>query len=355
MSIFLLVLAAQVLILAGALLRQPANRLSNRYLACLLAVLAGMLTPFIIGYAGFYDAFPWLSFAPFAVPLAVGPLLYGHIHALARGRRIAPYHFVLPALQFLYQAIAFLMPLHAKDAIDAGFQRPYLDPALSVAILASMGFYAFASFNLIQRYARWARGRPAAEQRVAWLRRSLAALALLLAARAGFEAYAALVAPLDYFDLFGFYVLLAMIGAFLGVEGWRHAARPFPPLPGPAVQGDVARLWADRLRDEQWWRDPGLSMAGLARLLGTNEAYASRALNLEGDGFSALVNRLRAAEVARRLDAGDAADLLTIALESGFGSKASFNRAFRALHGCSPSDYRRRRGSKAESCTPDAI
>ena len=37
---------------------------------------------------------------------------------------------------------------------------------------------------------------------------------------------------------------------------------------------------------------------------------------------------------------GDGGDLLHIALESGFGSKASFNRAFRARFGMTPSAYR---------------
>ena len=50
---------------------------------------------------------------------------------------------------------------------------------------------------------------------------------------------------------------------------------------------------------------------------------------------------LRAEAVAARLRAGDPADLLTIALEEGFGSKASFNRAFAARHGVAPSAFRR--------------
>jgi AraC-like DNA-binding protein len=352
-SILLLVLAAQALVLAVALVRQRQNRLSNRYLAALLVVLAGMLTPFVIGYAGFYDAWPWLSFAPFAIPLAVGPLLYGHIHALVAGRGISPVNFALPAAHLLYQSICFLMPLDVKDAIDAGFQRPFLEPVLSVAILASMGGYAALGYQLARRYAGWARGRAAAEARAAWLKRTLAALLLLLAARAAFEAYDALVARLDYFDLFGFYVLLAIVGVFLGVEGWRHASSPFPPLPAAPDLTALAERALQVLAEAQYWRDPDLSLAALSRHLGTNETYLSRALNQGGgSGFADLVNRLRAEEVARRLAAGDRGDLLTIALESGFGSKASFNRAFRARFGLSPSAWRDAQAS--DGAFPDA-
>lgn len=355
-SIFLLVLAAQALIMAALLAWQRENRRSNLYLAALLAVLAGMLTPFIIGYAGFYDAWPWLSFAPFAVPLAVGPLLYGHIHALVRGRPVGWPHFTPAALQFLYQAVCFTLPLATKNAIADGFQQAILDPVLAVAVLASMAGYAAAAYRLVRLYARRGGERGAARTRAAWLKRSLAALLLLLAARTGVEAWDLFVARLDYFDLFGFYVLLAMIGVFLGVEGWRHAREPFPPLPAPRDVGGLAETCARRMAEEEWWRDPTLSLASLARRLGTNENYLSRALNAGGDGgFSGLLNRFRAAEVARRLAAGDAADLLTIALESGFGSKASFNRAFQARYGVSPSAFRRSGASSSESSPANGI
>jgi AraC-like DNA-binding protein len=43
------------------------------------------------------------------------------------------------------------------------------------------------------------------------------------------------------------------------------------------------------------------------------------------------------------LNAGRTDDLLTLALDAGFKSKASFNRAFRAILGVSPSTYRSRR------------
>src|SRR5688572_29448508 len=82
----LLVLSVQLLVLAGALAVQPLNRIANRMLAGFLVVVAGVMTPYTIGFAGFYDAWMWLTFAPFALPLFLAPLLYGYTHALVRGR-----------------------------------------------------------------------------------------------------------------------------------------------------------------------------------------------------------------------------------------------------------------------------
>ena len=134
-------------------------------------------------------------------------------------------------------------------------------------------------------------------------------------------------------------MLLALIGSWLGVEGWRQAATPFPPLPAMADHSDLAATALQQLGAEQWWRDPELSLDTLARRRGTTSP-TSLALQQHGGPLQRAVNGLRAEEVAPPLDAGGRTDLLTIALASGFGSKASFNRGFRTRYGVSPSAYR---------------
>lgn len=57
--------------------------------------------------------------------------------------------------------------------------------------------------------------------------------------------------------------------------------------------------------------------------------------------FSAFINGLRAEGVAGALAERPDADLLDLAFNMGFASKASFNRAFRARFGMAPSQYRR--------------
>lgn len=85
-------------------------------------------------------------------------------------------------------------------------------------------------------------------------------------------------------------------------------------------------------------------MAELARRLGTNTAYLSRAINQGLSlNFNAFVNRMRSDEVAKRMQEDPAArDLFQLALDAGFSSKATFNRAFRAAYGLTPSEFRRR-------------
>ena len=340
-SMLLAVPAAQALVVAVSLLRVAENRRANLYLSALLVVLAGMLTPFILGYAGFYDLFPWLSFAPFAVPLLIGPLVYGYVRALVTGERLRWPHFAAGAAQFLYQLVCFVQPLAFKAWFDTEIQRPYLGPLASAALIASLAAYGGASVSLVRRYRRAGAGRPSALGRSRRLAAVAAVLILLLVARSAFDLFDALVAPLDYFDLFGFYVLLALATAFLSLEGWRQAWAPFPPIPPERDWAAQGREWRMRLAREQWWREPDLSLAELSRRLATNETHLSRALGASGAGFSDTLAALRAEEAARLIRAGDERDLLSIALDSGFGSKASFNRAFKQNHGASPSEFRR--------------
>jgi AraC-like DNA-binding protein len=60
-----------------------------------------------------------------------------------------------------------------------------------------------------------------------------------------------------------------------------------------------------------------------------------------GQAFSEVINQYRVAEFQRRAKLPDAArlSLLGLALECGFNSKATFNRAFKKVVGLSPSEW----------------
>lgn len=343
MSLVLGLFEAQMLVLATAIIvvrRGSARRL----LGALLLVLCGMLTPFAIGYAGFYDRWPWLSFAPFAVPLAMGPLLYAHLSALIFNRPISRWHAALPIGQFAYQAAAFCLPLGLRGAFDREVQRPYLDPILAVLLLASMTGYATAGLRALRQHWSWLLARRADLEAARRVRAVLIAYAVIVAVRTGYLAADALIAPLSYFDMFGFYVVLAIVGNYLAIEGWRYGDARSQPIVDPVTRDwrPIAAKWMRRIKEHQWWRDPELDLAELARRLGTNTAYLSRGLNEGlGLGFAEAVNGLRVEHVAARLRDGTDDDILTMAIAAGFGSKATFNRVFKDRFGVTPSAYRR--------------
>jgi AraC-like DNA-binding protein len=354
------VAVAQLLILAVAISRAPVNRSANRTLSVLLIVLAGVLTPWMIGFAGFYDRWRWLTFAPFSVPLAVGPLIWLYVRTLADGAppRGAWRHLALPSAQFSYLCVCFMLPLALKARWAHASST--FSVVLEVSAAASLGVYGFASLYALNRHRRTLADQRSDDSRFAvrWLGRAIVASLTLLPIWAAYVVWDAL-SPLGYINLMGLYLTIAVFALYIGVEGWRHAGLAFPVLTAVPQSTAVARdwtlqgeAWAARIRAEGWSADPELSLATLSARLGANTGYLSKALN-EGLGmnFSTFVNGLRAEQVAERLKAGDRRDLLEIAFDAGFASKASFNRAFKARLGLSPSAFRRQ-VSDHENLTP---
>jgi len=323
LSISLLVGTAQGLVLALMLWRAPANRAANRWLALLILAVSALITPYIIGFAGFYDRWPWLSFTPLSYTLAFGPLLWLYATTLCgRPQERAWPHFAPFAVQFAADALVFPFPLETKDWWDTVAHAPIIAPMLRVATFISLAVYGRLAWRCWADYRRWL----------------------------GFFIANVRDPSRNYFDQFWLYVIFSGLVIYLGVEGWRHAGMRYP-VPADAVEEAVpaGRDWAAlgarfeaEIEAKRLWRDPDLTAASLARALGTNSNYLARAFN-EGLGanFNTVINRRRVRQVQAWLaDPADTRAILTMAMDAGFRSKASFNRAFAEFAGMTPTQAR---------------
>jgi len=114
----------------------------------------------------------------------------------------------------------------------------------------------------------------------------------------------------------------------------------------PTLSGTDLVSWRDTLltymENERPYLDPDLSLNDLARRLKTNTSILSPVINAgTGKNFNDFVNQYRVdAFKQQALDpANGHLSLLGIALDCGFNSKATFNRAFRKLTGQSPREF----------------
>ena len=353
----LLTLSVQMLALAIALATADINRTANRLLAAFLVVATGVVTPYTIGFAGVYDAWKGLTYAPFALPLFLAPLLYGYTRALIEGTVPARWrwHLAPGFIQLAYLGCAFLLPFDIKMAWADSVAAGWISRAFSIGVLLGLVAYSAIALKLLRRFRTGLADERSDDDRYAarWLGHILAAMLVTTAVWAGWQGWQTL-SGFDYFEFFGLHMAIGMIGVLLGVEGWRHASLQFGrrlvPVPQPDVEDTrsasaaepdwqvIAADYAGRTREAEWWREPDLSLPRLARYLGTNTGRLSRAINTGlGVNFSAFVNGLRAEAVAQVLTAGSKADLLDLAFEMGFASMASFNRAVLARYGMAPS------------------
>ena len=325
-------------LVALLLWRAPGNRAAQRLLAALLMVAVLRLMPYVLGFAGAYDVWPWLSFAPFNLRLAIGPLLYLYLWRLATPAMPARWgwHLLPAAVDFAYMLWAFALPLERKTAWNDSVHQHWIAPLQDVAGALSLAAYLLLAVGLRRRYLSWLRQHVSDQDahRQPWIGSVLLATGLWLAVSTGFDLYSYALSELNYYERFPQYLAFSAIILWLGLEGWRHAGRHFPQMtaaaqPEPQSQssasrdwGATAAAWNEKIRAEGWWRQPGLTLADVARYLGTNETYVSRA----------------------------------------FSSKASFNRVFREQTGLSPSAWRaahmlksaafRRAGPRRRRCHP---
>jgi AraC-like DNA-binding protein len=90
------------------------------------------------------------------------------------------------------------------------------------------------------------------------------------------------------------------------------------------------------------FKNPDLSLESTAQMLGISAGYLSRLINtITGKSFSSLLNEYRVEEVKRNLKSNQFRhySLLSIGLEAGFNSKASFIRNFKAQTGTTPAAF----------------
>lgn len=229
-------------------------------------------------------------------------------------------------------------------SIDRGLAGPALEgKGLSwLLIILGLGMIAHLAWRLVRGWE----GDLIDERR-----RARVLVVVLLAGQLLADFLVDIVMGLDWGPL---PFTIAQNTALLAFASWL-ALRLLPaPLPvatpavaPPPASGDEARL-AERLRVlvevEKIQLDPGLTFAAFVRRMGAPERTVRAFVNrrLGHDHFRAFLNALRVAEARRLLaDPARAGDkLIAVALDSGFASLASFNRAFQAVEGRPPSAFR---------------
>ena len=323
--------ATLLLFLAALLAREPRTRRLAVYFAPMAVCLAGFL-------AG-NTSDPTLRLG--------GPL--GHVGALIAGyAAVYMWWFCLASFDETFRPRGGVLAAGLAWIAIASADRGLLGPAVEGKglswLLIALGLSMIA-------YLAWRLVRDRAGDLVEESRRARVLVVVLLAGQLLADFLVDLVMGLEWgppaFTIVQNTVFLAF-SAWLALRLLPVSPPRAAPLPTALpANSDEARL-AERLRTlvevEQVHLEPDLTFADFARRLGAPEKTVRELINhrLGHDHFRAFLNAHRVAEARRRLaDPAHAGDkLITIALDSGFASLASFNRAFQAVEGRPPSAFR---------------
>lgn len=112
-------------------------------------------------------------------------------------------------------------------------------------------------------------------------------------------------------------------------------------VPTPRRESAALTRLTQAMTEQRAYRQEGLTLAALAHTLQMGEAALRALINQELGyrNFNDFLHHHRLQEAAARL-AAEELPILTIALESGYGSIGPFNRAFRQRFGMTPTEYR---------------
>lgn len=369
-SALLLAVVAPTVLVALRLLFHSTETVACRWLALFLLAFCIDVVPQIIGFAGAYSVWPGLTFAPFNLQFFFGPLIYLHAHTLMRKTRPGWRWWLLApgVIQFLYYCIAFttLGDYKAKWAYNNAFHEPVLVPIqLFVALALAVGG-GIATVRLVRRYRHYVRQTQSIARDIdpSWLARCLAALGAAITLWIGFEVIDAAFGPLGYTGRYPMFVIIGLVLLWMGVEALARIRVPFVALGSfadepaalesaqasaqPASAGldkDWAQIGAalrQQMVNGRWHLEPRFSLRDLARRVGSNESYVSRAINRGlARNFNQMVNEARVESAQAIFVDQPEARVIDVAHGSGFNAKATFNRVFRDMTGVTPSAWRR--------------
>ncbi len=334
-------------------------------LIALAAVLAVLVEQWLV-HAGLWRQWPHLLRATVWMPFLFGPGLWLFVQSLQRptARWRDALHY-LPALIGLLWFLPFLLQSGADKLafVAATHSIPLESSVFGLAKAVSLFAYVIA-IRLHLRHSA-----ASGEDRLR--RRFAAACSVFLFFLTGLwllfvaeHVWGDLGLPSDVVAALGL-GLFFYAASLIAVAHWRDFALSLAPV-APIVEPDppaadsphAAAPRREGLLDadstatlfqhvraevlaQSLYRELGLKIDDLARRLGLATHYLSYVINAEaGQNVQAWLNGLRVEAAQRALREPGDDSILEIGLAAGFNSKASFNRAFKAATGQSPSDYR---------------
>jgi len=346
------------------------ERKSSKWLSLFVFLCAMYVTPFMTGYAGWYSVKAYrevLFFIPFQQLFLIGPVLYFYTQSLLN-KSFTPskhdwLHFA-PALLYLgYSLVVFVTDklILSEFYFYANGRDKDLSPWYQVAGLVSMVFYLLLSLRYYANY------RIIAFQTVSfadavlykWIRHFFIAFLTILLLRVLFF----ILNPEwgEFGSKFWYYLCFSFLYYYIALSGYSNAIQTAkivdttlldtkPDAPAeeknqPSIPPDL-EAWkyklAQLMRQEKVHENPNLTLLDVAKKLDTYPKIVSQVINHGFNlNFNDFVNKHRIDAVIERLKNKEhlSKTLLGIALECGFNSKATFNRAFKKHISLTPKEY----------------
>ncbi|WP_424001449.1 helix-turn-helix domain-containing protein [Maribacter sp. IgM3_T14_3] len=349
--------------------------------SCSDSLLIAWLTIVSCQLLFYYDSLSPIAKAPhflqllgFSLPLASTPTLFSYINSLAFTNRLCFWKYVIHIIPyFVYNIVIFYLDNESSIIVAYGYLNFNENAPNFVQYLYSMplaiicGGYSILSLFVLLKYQKSLPDNYSYTEKInlnwiKWIVISLIGVFVLLYM---IISYGVKNSILNYQNLFAaiggiLSVYLMLVGYFgfrqntvfnsftvpsisksepiLGKESYKNSG-----LDNDASEQILKKL-LKYVETEKPFLDENLSLSKLAQLLDITPNQLSQVINQKtNSNFFNFINSYRVVEVMSKLKNPSYAryTILAIAFESGFRSKASFNKIFKQQVGKTPSQYQK--------------
>jgi AraC-like DNA-binding protein len=367
---FLLIIGIfESIFLAALIFSQKEKNASDKFLGGFFLLYA---VNFALSYLEFYNrthAFPHPAFIVVAPPLILlhGPALWSYVKSLTDQHfRFRPVY-LLHLLPFFFMVVemwinVYSLPVERRiqlitsNAITNKISYKIFVVAIA---LSTMGYFSWC-LNMVIHYRKKIRAYFSQIENIGlnWLKVLLTSI-LIVYGLINTVYILDLFMPIASFGLMQFFSFGfgAVYIVFLGFFGLRQGnvfssgtislnlEKALGKEPGNRKLESREEWFIQELlnymREKKPHLNPDLTVAGLSKKLDVTPEYLSRVINTRlNKNFFDFVNHFRIEEFKRK--AGQFNKNFTIvglAFECGFNSKATFNRVFKKMVGCTPGDF----------------
>lgn len=383
-DVVLLIGIVQGLVAVPLLLFSRQRSLSNVFLAFAILSFCLLFLKVLMIFSSVFSG-PLFRNFPTAFEMATGPLFYLYFLALTekqfRWKKRYALHFLPVLLAQSYALIVYFNMLDVQDSaqrvqmLNALYYYPVkqLEDWLIVISILS---YLLLGTRKYRRFQQRVRDNTAdsAYPTLSWAKSIIVLCALLLI-------FLVVNMVVDRIWLVDektllhwqvYFVYIAGVTYYLGFMAFRQKAPDLNQIYNSSTvtgktagmgdddrredgsRDDDIRELADRIemlvKEQALYLDPNLNVSRLANELQVNSATISQTINRRfGMSFRAYINEYRINDIKTKLlDQDNSASVLSLALESGFNSEASFYRVFKAATGSTPTGFIAANNSAAE-------
>jgi AraC-like DNA-binding protein len=363
--------------------------LSDKWLSIFLFLSILYISPWMLGFAGWYDTQPYrdiLFYVTFQHLFFIGPVIFFYVQSLLNpsfkfGKRewlhLTPG--ILYCMYTIVIAVTDKLVLHKYYFLADGADREF-DTWYQLAGYISMMGYFIACIRYYDRYKKLLVQVVSYADTVLfkWIRNFLVVFLIFLIVRFIFFILS-FSFTMRYWDVWWYFLSFSVLFYYIAITGYANSIKTKMPFktdlfnakPALLLQynsidcdieeaeviemendteentgDDFIKEWKEKILqvvvDAKQFEKPELSLTDLAKQLGTNASVLSRVVNKGfGMNFNDFINYYRVQAVLEKLKAGEqkTQTLLGIAYDCGFNSKATFNRAFKKVTGVSPKEW----------------